>query len=41
MELDLLAAQQILDNIYMDDCITGSSEEDVRRMKGHLMADSE
>ena len=41
MELDPMAAQQILDNSYMDDCITGGSEEKVRRMKGHLMADSE
>ena len=41
MELDPLAAQQILDNSYVDDCITGGSKEEVERMKGHLLANGQ
>ena len=37
MEEDPLAAQQIKDNSYVDDCILGGDKEEVGKMKGHLL----
>ena len=41
MEVDALAAQQILDNSYVDDIILGGDKDEVARMKGHQLADGQ
>ena len=39
VEVDPMAAQQIMDDSYVDDIILGGSREEVQRMKGHLQED--
>ena len=41
MEVDALAAQQILDNSYVDDIILGGDRDEVERMRGNLLADGQ